>query len=224
MWDVASVVGFAGRRHEGGRQPIYPVRRGLSLIYEAPVPRWPWPTRHNGCWPRACVFPAMIFDPALAAAARRHQRAKNKAQKSPTDAENTSTSASNNSTLSSSSSSAPAAGKEVGAEETNPDGNPAPASTSAAESGELGGSVEARDFRVGDKAGSSSSVGEEGTGSDVGAAAGTRSRTASGSSTWVDFEGATARVRAGGGVSRQQRPLKPRVLLKIVVLGCSNVS
>lgn len=170
----------------------------------------------------------MIFDPALAAAARRHQRAKNKAQKSPTGAENGSSSAAGASNNSTSTGGSPAGNKVVASpaeeEETNHhDGSPATAAA-AAESGELGGSGEAKEFRVGEKEGSSSSVGDEATGSagsGVGAA-GTRSRTASGSSTGVDFEGATARVRAGGGASRQ-RPMKPRVLLKIVVLGCSNV-
>lgn len=163
----------------------------------------------------------MIFDPALAAAARRHQRAKNKAQKAPVDAENTgSNSASNN--ISTSSSTAPAAGKVAAEETVNPDGNLAPAAASAAEDGELVGGGEAKDARLGEKeAGSSNSVGHNGSVGSVGAA-GTLTRTASGSSNGVDFEGATARVRAAGGASRQ-RPMKPRVLLKIVVLGCSNV-
>lgn len=162
----------------------------------------------------------MIFDPALAAAARRHQRAKNKAQKSPIDVENTlSTSASNNSTSSASAGTA---------EGTDPHGNPAPlGAASATESVELDGSDEAKDPKVEEKAASSSSPGEEGSTAAVAAAgsvgaAGTLSRTANGSSNGVDFEGATARARAGGGSSRQ-RPMKPRVLLKIVVLGCSNV-
>ena len=158
----------------------------------------------------------MIFDPALAAAARRHQRAKNKAQKSPPDAENTSN---NNST---SSSAAPGA---VAAEETtSPDNiNQAPAAAPAAESDDNGGgSAEAKERRVAEKAGSNGgSAGDDGGAGGTGAA-GALSLTASSSSSGVDFEGATARVRAGGGASRQ-RPMKPRVLLKIVVLGCSNV-
>lgn len=176
---------------------------------------------------RELAFPAMIFDPALAAAARRHQRAKNKAQKSPPDAENTgsisSNSASNNN---STSSSAAPAGKVAAEETTNPDGGgPASAAAaSAAESGEHGGSAEAKEVRAEEKAGSSGSVGDDGSAGGAGAAAaGTRSRTTSGSSNGVDFEGATARVRAGGGGASRQRPMKPRVLLKIVVLGCSNV-
>eukprot|EP00903_Cladosiphon_okamuranus_P011754 g11049.t1 len=173
----------------------------------------------------------MIFDPDLAAAARRHERAKRKAQKSPADAENAgcnSASTGTNINISTPSSNTPAAGKVAAAEETlNAEGKPAPAADSAAEGGELGelgGVSEAKDTRPGEKeAGSSSnSVGDDGsTGGSVGAP-GTRSRTGSGSSNGVDFEGATARVRAGGGASRQ-RPMKPRVLLKIVVLGCSNV-
>ena len=165
---------------------------------------------------RELAFPAMIFDPALAAAARRHQRAKNKAQKSPPDAENTSN---NNST---SSSAAPGA---VAAEETTSADNinQAPAAAPAAESDDNGGgSAEAKERRVAEKAGSNGgSAGDDGGAGGTGAA-GALSLTASSSSSGVDFEGATARVRAGGGASRQ-RPMKPRVLLKIVVLGCSNV-
>lgn len=168
----------------------------------------------------------MIFDPALAAAARRHQRAKSKAEKSSaTGGSPNTSSAENSSSVNNSSSSThsnTASSTAVKVPESNLDGTPA-AAAAWPETSEHGGRGNAKALGVGEKAGSNNgSVGDVGSTGTV-SGVGTLSRTASASSNGVDFEGATARVRAGGGASRQ-RPMKPRVLLKIVVLGCSNVS
>ncbi|CAM9504726.1 unnamed protein product [Pylaiella littoralis] len=168
----------------------------------------------------------MIFDPALAAAARRHQRAKTKAEKSSVsgDSPNTSAESSVNNKNSSSTSkristaTTPSAAAAK-APRANVDGTQAVGASP--ETSEHNGSGVVKALGVGEKAeSSSSSVGDVVIGTVSGA--GTLSRTASASSNGVDFDGVTARVRAAGGASRQ-RPMKPRVLLKIVVLGCSNV-
>lgn len=169
----------------------------------------------------------MIFDPALAAAARRHQRAKTKAEKSSVsgDSPNTSAESSVNNKNSSSTSkristaTTPSAAAAK-APRANVDGTQAVGASP--ETSEHNGSGVVKALGVGEKAESSSgSVGDVVIGTVSGA--GTLSRTASASSNGLDFDGVTARVRAAGGASRQ-RPMKPRVLLKIVVLGCSNVS
>ncbi|CAM9491003.1 unnamed protein product [Ectocarpus sp. 8 AP-2014] len=166
----------------------------------------------------------MIFDPALAAAARRHQRAQNKVNKSPTPggvptspADNNNNNRNNNvsSSTSTDSTKVPLPIDDAAAAAAADTTPPSTSSDSSA----------AKDLVTGEKARStSSSSGDAGSSSGGAAAAavalgGTAS---SSNSNGVDFEGATARARAGGGASRQ-RQMKPRVLLKIVVLGCSNV-
>ncbi|CAM9723537.1 unnamed protein product [Ectocarpus sp. 6 AP-2014] len=142
----------------------------------------------------------MIFDPALAAAARRHQRAQNKVNKSPTPgglptspADNNNNNRNNNvsSSTSTDSTKVPLPIDDAAAAAAADTTPPSTSSDSSA----------AKDLVTGEKA---------------------RSTSGSSNSNGVDFEGATARARAGGGASRQ-RQMKPRVLLKIVVLGCSNV-
>lgn len=146
----------------------------------------------------------MIFDPALAAAARRHARAQAKHNK-----------AKDNSAATSSENS----GGSVGAATAAPGGN---VQQEPSFSGGGGGAAAPSDS--GEHAASKVVVGRAErttSGSSNAGDGGLLSRTASASTNGGDGDGSSARV---GPVGPRPRAMKPRVLLKIVVLGCSNVS
>ena len=154
----------------------------------------------------------MIFDPALAAAARRHVRAQAKSQKAssaagPANSSETGTSSSSNTNV------------KVSQEATL--GTTAAASSaadSASTSADLGGTA-GKVIERGEHAGPATG----GVGGGIGGGgepALSLARASSAFSNGADLEGVT-RV---GPVAPRPRAMKRRVLLKIVVLGCSNVS
>lgn len=158
----------------------------------------------------------MIFDPALAAAARRHARAQAKSHRSSASASpaGVANPAENSNTATSSSNDGTPAGKAPATQEANLGGSAAGGAHH--ESSEHGSTAGRAAAARGERAGStSSSVGDGAAGS-----AGALTRTASSSTNGGgELEGA---IRVGPVVSRS-RAMKPRMLLKIVVLGCSNV-
>lgn len=158
----------------------------------------------------------MIFDPALAAAARRHARALAKSQRSAT--QDGSSSITSTSPSSFETSLDATSGGGGGASQEAAIGAGGTAAIAPSDSSEYGGTnnaVKAIAGRGERARSTSSSLG------DVPAIAGALNRTVNGVANGGggDLEGAT---RVGPVVSRS-RTMKPRVLLKIVVLGCSNV-
>lgn len=153
----------------------------------------------------------MIFDPALAAAARRHVRAQAKSQKAssaagPTNSSETGTSSSSNTNV------------KVSQEATLGNAAAAAAADSASTSADLGGTA-GKVIERGEHAGPA--IGGVGGGiGGGGAPALSLARASSAFTNGADLEGVT-RV---GPVAPRPRAMKRRVLLKIVVLGCSNVS
>ena len=156
----------------------------------------------------------MIFDPSLAAAARRHVRAQAKSQKASSSAG----AATNSSETGTSSNTKP----QDGSLGTATTATTAAATTgSAGASEDLGGTAGKVVVGRGEHLGPApSGIGHGFGGGGLAPAAPSLAQSSSGSPNGVDLEGAT---RVGPVVPRA-RTMKRRVLLKIVVLGCSNVS
>lgn len=180
----------------------------------------------------------MIFDPALAAAARRHVRAQAKSNKAAISASSSATTATGGENGSSTTSASTVNADAPEAPSPPTSGNTTGTFTAAApleESNIEHGSADERDtasvaplqggeIRNDDNSYNTviNSVAAVAAASAAAAAAGARSRNSSFSAgtAGTDLEGA---MRVGPVVSRP-KTMKRRVLLKIVVLGCSNVS